>query len=153
MVPVTARRAVLSKLHSSHLGIVRTKQRACQIIYWHSITNDITQLIEGCQSCQERLPSLPKEPLLNDPLPTYPFERVSADLFQAGSLYVLVYADRLSGWTVVHQWHRTPSSKEVGRAVLNNFTDLGAPICFRSDGGPQFDSKEFCDLLNSWGVE
>ena len=153
LVPVSARRSVLSKLHSSHQGIVRTKQRARQTVYWGGITNDIVQLVEGCQACQERLPSQQKEPLLNDPLPTYPFERVSADLFQAGSLHALVYADRLSGWTVVHQWRHTPSAKEVGRAVISNFIDLGVPLCFRSDGGPQFDAKEFRDLLLRWGVE
>ena len=115
--------------------------------------NDITQLIDAYQSCQERLPSLPKEPLLSDPLPTYPFERVSADLFQTGSHYALVYSDRLSGWTVVHQWRHTSSAKEVARDVVRNFINLGAPLCFRSDGGPQFDAKKFRDTLTRWGVE
>jgi hypothetical protein len=59
-------------------------------------------LVERCDICQERLAIQAQEPLLANPLPSYVFEDVSADSFQHGSLHVLVYADRLSGWLVVH---------------------------------------------------
>ena len=153
VVPFAARRSVLDRLHSSHQGITRTRQRAGQTVYWPSINNEITMMIERCESCQTHRPSLPKEPLLRDPLPEFVFQSVSADLFEAGKLYVLVYACRLSGWTVVHQWRHCPSSREVLRTVLSNFTELGIPLIFRSDGGPQFDSKEFRSTLEKWRVE
>ena len=147
IVPHSARRAVLSKLHAAHQGIVRTRQRANQTVYWPGISNDIVQLVERCSTCQLHRPSQPKEPLMADPLPDHVFQSVSADLFQAGSLHVLVYADRLSGWTAVHQWRHSPSAKEVIRVVINNFTELGVPLRFRSDGGPQFAAAEFQDML------
>jgi hypothetical protein len=65
---------------------------------------------------------------MSDPLPTYVFQDVSADLFQHGSLHVLVYADRLSGWPVVHQWWRDPTAREVVQAVVSNFVELGVPM-------------------------
>ena len=80
-----------------------------------------------------------------DPLPEFVFQSVSADLFQAGNLYFLVYTDRLSGWTVVHQWRHLPSSKEVIRAIIGDFVDLGIPQWFRSDCGTQFSSKT-CEI-------
>ena len=153
VVPAAARRNVLAKLHASHQGIVRTKQRVAQTVYWPGISNEITQMVECCEPCQEHRSSLPQEPLRSDPLPEYVFQSVSADLFQAGSLHVLVYADRLSGWTVIQQWRHCPSAREVGRAVVDNFAALGVPERFRSDGGPQFSAKEFRDLLTRWGVE
>ena len=153
VVPLSARRDVLTRLHASHQGIVRTKQRAAQTVYWPGITNEIVQLIERCGPCQKHRPSLPQEPLRSDPLPDYVFQSVSADLFQAGNLHVLVYADRLSGWVVIHQWRHSPSSRETGRAVTDNFAALGVPERFRSDGGPQFSAKEFRDMLVRWGVE
>ena len=113
VVPLAARREILRKLHSAHQGIVRTKRRAQQTVFWPGITNDITMLVEQCSPCQERLPSQCQEPMLNDPLPTFVFKDVSADLFQYGTLHVLVYADRLSGWPVVHQWRRDPTAREV----------------------------------------
>ena len=56
-----------------------------------------------------------------DPLLTYVFEDVSADLFQHGNLHVLVYADKLSGRPVIHQWRRDPTAREVVQAVASNF--------------------------------
>lgn len=153
VVPSAARRSVLARLHASHQGIVRTKRRAAQTVYWPGISNDIIQMIERCQPCQEHRPSLPKEPLLSDPLPEFVFQSVSADLFQAGNLHAMVYADRLSGWTVVHQWRHSPTAKEAIRAVIGNFVELGDPMRFWSDGGPQFAAKEFHDMLTRWGVE
>jgi hypothetical protein len=136
VIPKSARRDLLRKLHAAHQGIVRMKRRARQTVFWPGISNDITTLVESCQNCQERLPRQQKEPLLRDPLPTRVFEDVSADLFQLGPLHVLVYADRLSGWPVVHQWRHDPSAREVTQAVIENFVDLGVPVRFRSDNGP-----------------
>lgn len=119
---------------------------------WPGITNEIVTLIKSCQSCQERLSSQPQEPLMRDPLPTRVFEDVSTDLFQSGQLHVLVYADRLSGWPVIHRWRHDPSAREVVQAVIENFVDLGVPVRLRSDGGPQFDSAVFQSALKRWGV-
>ena len=89
---------------------------------------------------------------MSDPLPTFVFQDVSADLFQHGNLHVLVYADRLSGWPVVHQWRRDPTAREVIQAVVHNFVELVVPMRFRSDNGPQFDAGVFQETLKRWGV-
>ncbi len=75
------------------------------------------------------------------------FEDVSTDLFQLGQLHVLVYADRLSGWPVIHRNRHYPSAREVVQAVVKNFVDLGVPVRLRPDGGPQFDSGAFQSVL------
>ena len=152
LVPAAARRNVLAKLHAAHQGIVRTKQRARHTVYWPGINNDIILLVEGYESCQSQRSSLPKEPLMRDSPPDFVFQVVSADLFQAGKLNVLVYSDRLSGWPVIHQWHHSPTAREVARAVIGNFVGLGVPVRIRTDGGPQFAAKEFQDALSRWGV-
>jgi hypothetical protein len=89
--------------------------------------------------------------MLTDPLPTFVFEDVSADLFQYETLHVLVYADRLLGWPVVHQWRRYPTAREVTQDILCNFVELGVPRRFRSDNGPQFDANSFQEALRRWG--
>lgn len=110
VVPQAAWREILQKLHASYQGITRTKRRAHQALYWPGMSNDIVLHIEGRQSCQQVRPRLPKEPMLMEPPPHRLFEDVSADSFQHGSLQVLVYMDRLSGWPVVHsrRWKRYP---------------------------------------------
>ncbi|KAI9551307.1 hypothetical protein GHT06_002507 [Daphnia sinensis] len=152
VIPRPARRELIKKLHAAHQGIVRMKRRARQTVFWPGMSNDITLWVESCQACQERLPHQQKEPLMRDPLPTRVFEDVSADLFQVSSLHVLVYADRLSGWPIVHQWRHDPSAREVSQAVIENFVDLGVPVRLRSDNGPQFEAHSFQTKLSQWGV-
>jgi hypothetical protein len=47
---------------------------------------------------------------MSDPLPNRVFEDTCAVLLQSGRLHVLVYADRLSGWPVIHRWMRDPTA-------------------------------------------
>lgn len=89
---------------------------------------------------------------MSDPAPAYVFEDVSADLFQHGTLHVLVYADRLSGWPVVHQWRRDPTARKVVQAIVHNFVELGVPMRLRSDNVPQFDAGVFQSAMQRRGV-
>jgi hypothetical protein len=124
VIPQAARKNVLKKLHAAHQGIVRTNRRARQTVYWSGIPNEITTLLSTCAICQERLPSHQKEPMMTDPLPTHVFEDVSADLFQSGRLHVLVYADRFSGWPVIHRWKRDPTAREASSKILLSSASL-----------------------------
>ena len=81
VVPEALRARVLQDLHKSHQGLVHTKRRACQVVYWPKLTADINNLTHGCPSCREHQSSLPSEPLLNDRQPTLPFQCTSADHF------------------------------------------------------------------------
>ena len=127
--------------------------RNTELRVWRSgIPNEITTLLSTCAIYQERLPNHQKEPMMTDLLPTHVFEDVSADLFQSGRFHVLVYADRLSGWPVIHRWKRDPTAREVMQAVIENFVELCVPMRFRSDNGPQFDAGIFRDAMERWGV-
>ena len=110
VVPVQKRKEILTKLHASHQGIERTKQRARQIVYWPGINSDIKNTVEACTKCQEHQPSLQQKPLQRDPLPSRPFEDVSADLFYYAGKTYLVYVDRLSGWIKLSEFSHDLSS-------------------------------------------
>ena len=109
--------------------------------------SDITNDVEACPSCQQHQASQQQEPIPSDPPPTRIFEDVSADLFSLGKAKYLVYSDWLSGWPTIDRWQHDPSSREVIRAISRNFVDLGVPVRFRSDNGPQFASTEFKKFL------
>ena len=153
IVPKSRRSEMLERLHAAHAGVECTKCRARSTIFWPSINSDITNIVRACEKCQLSQPSLPKEPLLNDPLPSRVFEDLSADLFDfAGSKY-LVYVDRLSGWPTIDRWKgRDPNSADVTKTIRQNFWDLGVPVRIRTDGGPQFKSFEFSNFLRKWNV-
>jgi hypothetical protein len=146
VIPKSARRGFLRKMHFAHQGIVRMKRRARQTVFWPGISNDITPLFESCENCRQ------KEPLMSNPPPTRVFEDVSGDLFQFGMLNVLVYADRLSDWPVVHQWRHNPSAREVTQTIIENLVDLKVPVRMRSDNGPRFEVHSFQAKLRKWSV-
>ena len=122
-------------------------------MYYPGINSDITNTVESCPECQIRLPSLPKEPLIQDVKPSRVYEVVTVDLFTLDKKHFLVYSDRLSGFPSVAMWNKDPSSADVIKVVLRLFVSTGVPVRLRSDGGPQFSSEEFQSFLHRWGVE
>ena len=152
IIPMALRKEILKRLHASHQGIDRTQRRARETVYWPGITSDISNTVASCCPCAERLPSNQKETLRTDPRPKRAFEQAATDLFDyAGKAYI-VYVDRYSGWPCVHMWSSAPTSAKVIIQLRKWFVDLGIPIRVRSDGGPQFDSAEYREFLESWGV-
>lgn len=153
LIPKTARKMVLDRLHDSHQGIERTKRRARQSVFWPLISNDIKNAIENCEKCQEIRPSLQKESMISEPLPEWPFQDVSADLFTVGGKNYMVYADRLSGWPIVCRYGNfMPNTTKIINDLKKIFADTGVPLKFRSDNGPQLSSYEIKVFFKSWNV-
>ena len=44
IIPAKLRSIVLKEMHDAHLGIVKTKLHACQLVFWPGINADIEQL-------------------------------------------------------------------------------------------------------------
>ena len=152
VVPSAQRRKVLARLHDAHCGVEATKRRARQTVWWPSINSDITSTVKACSPCQTLHPSQQQEPLVTEEAPELPFESVSADFFSTAGKSFLVYVDRLSGWPVVAQCGSDTTTTATIAFFRKFFRDLGVPVRLRSDGGPQFASREFADFLHRWGV-
>ena len=152
VVPSAQRRKVLARLHDAHCGIEATKRRARQTVWWPGINSDITSTVKACSPCQTLHPSQQQEPLVTEEAPELPFESVSADFFSTAGKSFLVYVDRLSGWPVVAQCGSDTTTTATIAFFRKFFRDLGVPVRLRSDGGPQFASREFADFLHRWGV-
>ena len=45
------RACVLSMVHEGHLGIVKVKQRCCDLVWWPGIYHDIETLVSVCAAC------------------------------------------------------------------------------------------------------
>ncbi|QQP58118.1 Uncharacterized protein FKW44_003332 [Caligus rogercresseyi] len=89
VIPPSAVKDVLKRLHSSHQGIEKTKRRTRQTVYWPGYTNDIKATVEACSSCQYFRPSLPQEPLVQEKVPPRPFEMATSDLsYYGGDQYL-----------------------------------------------------------------
>ena len=90
---------------------------------------------------------------MSDPLPHYPFEQASMDLFSYGGEKFLAYADRYSGYPMIAQWSNDPSSWQIQSVLISFFADLGIPKRIRSDNGPQFSAHSFKSFSDEWGFE
>ena len=153
VIPVKMRKEVLQKLHQSHQGIQKTSRRAQQCVFWPGIMADIKYYIETCDECQTYKPKQQREPMISDPMPRYPFQRSSSDLFFFEDRHYLVYACMLSGYPLVHRWNDSPSSLQVIRKLREYFSVFGIPTILRSDNGPQYSSAEFQAFLKEYHVE
>ena len=154
VVPQASQHETLRRLHAPHLGMTKMKQHARAAVFWHGITEDIENMIQRCDVCQERRSSIPKETLnlKTEPLPNMPFEVVSADMFYAAGRHFMVYVDRLSGYPIVGEFNNDPTAAQFARACCGHFNITGVPKIFRSDGGPQFAGSNFQKFLERWGV-
>ena len=72
-IPPSLRENVVKKIHQSHMGIERSKQRARELVFWPGIC------------------SIQKDPMLLLEIPNYPWQIVATDMFLwNGDDYLLV---------------------------------------------------------------
>jgi len=151
LIPTKLRQEILTQLHESHQGSVRTKQRARLSVYWPGIDNDIDNVILSCQQCQDHLPSNPKEPLTQKPKPDRPFQEIALDLCSHAGRAYLIIVDCFTDWPAVISLDHGTTSTQVISAVRQSFCRTAIPDVVWSDGGPQFTSKLFNDFACRWG--
>ena len=52
IVPVSLRPRVIDLAHEGHQGLVRTKQRLCELYWWPQMDNYVYNMTASCVSCQ-----------------------------------------------------------------------------------------------------
>jgi hypothetical protein len=151
LIPMAMRREVLQKLHESHQGSVRTKQRARSVVYWPGIDNDIENVILSCKKCQDLLPANCKEPIITKPKPARPFQEVAGDFCCYGGKNYLILVDCFSDWPDIIPMGRDTTTAKLVSALRQSFCRTGVPDVVWSDQGPQFMSKQFQEFAKLWG--
>lgn len=73
---------MLNKIHLGHLGKVKSKLRASEMLFWTSMSNDIDNLIESCETCLTYSYPNRKEPLFPNEIPDISWSKVGIDCFQ-----------------------------------------------------------------------
>ena len=107
--PHSFRNRMLSQIHASHLGMVKTKSICRFYIWWPDLDKDIEKLIGACDACILILPSPAKVQTTSWPNTGSPCSRVYIDF--AGpfkNLYFLVIVDSFThemDWSLSNQGH------------------------------------------------
>lgn len=146
------RKQILEKIHKGHLGEVKCKCRAREVMYWPRINQDISQTTASCELCCTYKPKQQAEPLMTHPVPHRPYYKVGTDLFECDGKSYRVVTDYFSNFPEVGVLQST-SSKAVISYLKTVFPRHGIPCELFSDNGPQFSSCEFAAFAKEWGFQ
>lgn len=152
LIPQALRADVLERLKHGHMGVVKTKARARNIVWWPNIDQHIETATSSCVQCQKNLPSHPKEPMSPRPMPTRAFQEIHVDLCDFRGSQFLVIVDGYSGWPALYHLGVTATSNKVTNYIRQFFCQTAVPETLWSDGGPQFTASTFQSFLRRWGV-
>ncbi|VDH89859.1 Hypothetical predicted protein [Mytilus galloprovincialis] len=153
VIPDKLRKQTLQLAHEGHQGIVKTKLRLREKVWWPGIDQDAENLVKSCRACQVVGPVPKQEPIKRTQLPDGPWQDLCADLmgpFPTGE-YVFVVVDYYSRWQEVAILKSVTTDKII-RSLDMMFSHHGIPISLKTDNGPQFTSKEFYNYLSENGV-
>ena len=151
VIPTALRAETLSKLHEGHQGIVRCRLRAKISVWWPGISKQLTSFIERCPECaRDAKPA--REPLIPTSLPSYPWQKVAADIFTLKGQEYLVIVDYFSRYPEVQKLKST-TTQGIVNVLKAAFARHGIPETFRSDNGPQFSSQEFKDFSSKYNFQ
>ena len=131
VIPVSARKKVLSNLHIQHTGKSKTLADARQLYNCPEMTNAIGIMVANCRECTVALPSQPLEPQIPTKA-TRPFERISIDLrYQKGKNY-LIGIDRYSGWPMAAPIPKKANTRTITDILDNWLVEHGIPVSIRT---------------------
>ena len=143
IVPVEARQSILKLLHVPHMAATRTKKAATKRYFWVGMADEVKKMCEHCQSCRERGPSRPEEPL-EMPIPKAainPMEMIGLDIAMHAGIKYLICIDRYSGYPLVGRLGKTSSTNEVIKTIQGWFRTFGYAKRARHDDGPEFRDR------------
>ena len=136
---------MLKRIHMGHMGTVKCKSRAKDVMFWPNMHGQREDMVSSCLTCSEFHRCNPKEPMISQEILEQPWQTVAADLFQIEDVHYLIVVDYRSRYFEPERMASTTSS-----AVINKmkaiFARFGIPEKVVSDNGPQFAAEDFSAL-------
>ena len=152
-VPTAARRAMLERAHSSHLGINSSVRRMSEAIWWPKMTAELTEYINRCTICNQFPASTPpREPLKQHTVPRRAWEKIGVDLFQSHQQDYLITVDYATNFFEIDRLE-TKRGSEIIYKLKQHFARHGLPLVCCTDNGPPYGSSEFRDFMAKYEIE
>ena len=143
---------MLKEIHRSHIGIGGCLRRARELLYWPRINAEVRDYVSKCSVCQTYQPEQCREELQPHELPSRPWSKLGADIFELGSQQFLIMVDYWSSYFEVQELKRSTSASVI-HAFKVQFARHGIPEVLVTDNGTQFSSSEFATFAKTWGFE
>ena len=148
VIPSAQRGDLLKKLHASHMGIEKTKQLARQYYYWPGMYYDNEVWIRSCPTCNANKRKQTKQPLIQHPIPDYPWQKVGCDVFTSRGQDHLIIVDYFSKFAEVTRLKRKTANAIIIK-LKTIFSRFGMPETVIADNVP-FASAEFQKFARNW---
>lgn len=152
LIPKTLRQTILQDVHSSHMGIVKTKSICRSYFWWPGIDREIENLIRNCSACNILQPDPRKAELIPWVNPNISWSRIHLDY--AGpfhGFYFLIIVDAYSKWIEVFKTKR-PNAHFTLNHLYEVVTRYGLPHDIVTDNGTQFNNKDFLDFTKLFKI-
>ena len=141
-IPQGMRQEMLKAIHQPHLGVVMSKRRARDLLYWPTMNGQIEDVVSKCSTCLQYRNKPQREPMIIHELPNLAWSKVGTDLFEIDGSYFMVLVDYFSNYIDV-----TPLSNQKSRTVIKSIKAViarfGIMDTLMSDNGPAYSSEEF----------
>ena len=151
VIPHGARDDILARIHTSHGGVNACIRRAREAVYFPGITKAIKEMVARCSTYARFQTETRKEPLMSNPAPSRPWQRVAADIFTFRGQDYLVCTCALSAYYEVDRLE-SKKVKDIIYVLRQQWARHGVPEELCTDNSP-FLSAEFREHADTWGFK
>ena len=141
------RKSLLDKLHTAHLGTVKSGKAAAQRYHWPFLYEEMSKKCQNCSICIQNQQMNPEEPPVEKhDLAARPMEFGGLDLYHFGGNTWLLFVDFFSGKPLIKNLGKHSSTDQVIKRLRKWFLEFGFPRKLRCDGGPELRGRfqEWC---------
>ena len=151
VIPARFRNKILQELHSTHLGIVKSKSLARSYFWWPGLDCDIENMVNACGPCQAVQKKPAAVPLIPWSLAERCWQRIHLDFAELNKKYLLIVVDAYSKWLEVVEMPNITATHTI-KELRRLFASHGLPEVVVSDNGPQLVSEEMKNFLRRNGI-
>lgn len=151
VIPSSLQQELLSKLHTGHQGITRTRDRARQSVWWPSLSAQLETLVKNCETCCKNQRQR-AQPLISSQLPELPWQKVGTDLFEWRNKNFLLIVDYYSRYIEIAKLSKT-TAEEVILHTKSIFARHGISEIVFSDNGPQYTANAYEKFASDYQFE
>ena len=148
VIPPSLRRQILDRIHGSHQGITKCRERARQSVWWPGIAKEIETMVRNCSECCKAQRQR-AQPLTPTPLPQLPWQKVASDLFEWRQKTFLHIVDYYSRNIEIARLNNL-TAEEVVTHTKSVFARHGIPETVVTDNGPQYTSELYADFAKKF---
>ena len=123
---------MLKEIHRSHIGIGGCLRRARELLYWLRINAEVRDYVSKCSVYQTYEPEQCREELQPHELPSRPWSKLGADIFELGSQQFLIMVDYWSSYFEVQELKQSTSASVID-AFKVQFARHGIPEVLVTD--------------------